>query len=123
MGRSFGLIILLIISLIIYLIKAGAGKVTGKDVKFQDESRKVMEKTARGINWMNEQWEKARSNASEPSTSSRVEELRTEREKDFVDSSNTVLTCPKCSTKLRVPSGLKLLVTCNGCGTEFRVET
>ena len=64
MGRAIGLILLLILSGIIYLIKAGAGKVTGKEVKFQDESRKVMEKTARGINWMNEQWEKAKSTAS-----------------------------------------------------------
>ena len=38
----------MIISGIIYLIKAAAGKVTGKEVNFQDESRKVMEKTAKG---------------------------------------------------------------------------
>lgn len=55
---------MMIISGIIYLIKAGAGKVTGKEVNFQDESRKVMEKTARGVHWMNDQWEKAKGNAT-----------------------------------------------------------
>lgn len=55
---------MLLISGVIYLVKAGASKVTGREVDFQDESRKVMEKTAKGIGWMNEQWEKAKSNAN-----------------------------------------------------------
>ena len=55
---------MIIISSIIYLIKAGAGTITGNEVNFQDESRKVMEKTARGVHWMNDQLEKAKGNAT-----------------------------------------------------------
>lgn len=65
MGRLILVIGMLAVSGIIYLIKAGASKVTGKEtVDFQDESRKVMEKTAKGVNWMEDQWAKARVNAS-----------------------------------------------------------
>ena len=64
MGRLILVILLMVVSGIIYLVKAGAGKITGKDVKFEDESRKVMEKTAKGVQWMNDQWEKAKSDAS-----------------------------------------------------------
>jgi hypothetical protein len=64
MGRLIIIVVMMIISGIIYLIKAAAGKVTGKEVNFQDESRKVMEKTARGVHWMNDQWEKAKGNAT-----------------------------------------------------------
>jgi hypothetical protein len=60
MGRLIAIVFMLIISVIIYLVKAGVGKVTGNDVNFKDESQKVMQKTAKGINWMNEQWEKAK---------------------------------------------------------------
>lgn len=63
MGRLIIVVFMLIISGIIYLVKAGAGKITGKDVNFQDESKKVMAKTARGINWMNEQWESAKASS------------------------------------------------------------
>lgn len=63
MGRLLVVLIVMAFSGIIYLIKAGASKVTGKDgVSFQEESRKMMEKTAMGVNWMNQQWEKAKSN-------------------------------------------------------------
>lgn len=60
MGRLIIVVIMLIISGIIYIVKAGVGKVTGKDVNFKDESQKVMQTTAKGINWMNDQWEKAK---------------------------------------------------------------
>lgn len=58
------MIMMLLISGVIYLLKAGASKITGKEVNFQDESRKVMQTTAKGINWMNEQWEKAKQESS-----------------------------------------------------------
>lgn len=61
MGRLIIVIVLLIVSGIIYLVKAAAGKVTGRDVKFQDESQKVMQSAAKGVQWMNDQWEKAKS--------------------------------------------------------------
>jgi len=63
MGRLILVVIMLIISGVIFLVKAGVGKITGNEVKFQDESKKVMQSTAKGINWMNEQWEKAKQNA------------------------------------------------------------
>lgn len=64
MGRLVLVIGMLAVSGIIYLVKAGTSKVTGKEtVDFQDESRKVMEKTAKGVNWMEEQWEKAKVSA------------------------------------------------------------
>ncbi|MDG5799221.1 hypothetical protein QA597_02470 [Marinilabiliaceae bacterium ANBcel2] len=66
MGRLILVVIVMIISGIIYSVKSAASKVTGSDaVKFQDESKKVMEKTARGVQWMNEQWEKAKANVSD----------------------------------------------------------
>lgn len=68
MGRLVIVVILLIISGIVYLVKAGAGKVTGNQVNFQDESKKVMNTAAKGVNWMNDQWEKAKNgdNSSTP---------------------------------------------------------
>jgi hypothetical protein len=64
MGRLILVIILMGVSGVIYLAKAGARKVTGgKEVNFQQESQKVMEKTARGVEWMNAQWDQAKSQA------------------------------------------------------------
>lgn len=64
MGRLLLVVAMLIISGIIYLVKAGIGKVTGQEVNFQDESKKVMQTTAKGINWMNDQWEKAKAGST-----------------------------------------------------------
>ncbi len=61
MARLAFVVIMLIISGIIFIVKASVGKVTGKEVNFQDESKKVMHTAAKGINWMNDQWEKAKS--------------------------------------------------------------
>ncbi len=61
MARLAFVVIMLIISGIIFIVKASVGKVTGKEVNFQDESKKVMHSAAKGINWMNDQWEKAKS--------------------------------------------------------------
>lgn len=65
MGRLILVIIVMAISGIVYLVKAGASKVTGNEnVNFRDESQKIMQKTARGVKWMNEQWEDAKNNVS-----------------------------------------------------------
>lgn len=64
MARLGLIVIMLIISGVIYLVKAGIGQVTGKEVNFQDESKKVMQTAAKGVNWMNEQWEKAKTGSS-----------------------------------------------------------
>ena len=66
MGRLVLVIFMMIASGIIFLIKKSASAVTGKDVTFKDESAKVMNSTAKGINWMNDQWEKAKLNAGMP---------------------------------------------------------
>lgn len=63
MGRLVIVVVMLAISGIIYLVKAAASKVTGSEVNFQEESRKVMTKAAKGVQWMNDQWEKAKQNA------------------------------------------------------------
>ncbi len=63
MGRLVIVVFMMIISGIIFLLKKGASVVTGKEVTFKDESEKVMNSTAKGINWMNDQWEKAKLNA------------------------------------------------------------
>lgn len=69
MGRLVLVLIVLAFSGIVYLAKAGASKVTGKEnVNFKDESKKMMEKTARGVQWMNDQWERAKNNAKSSST-------------------------------------------------------
>ncbi len=65
MGRLVIVVVMLAISGIIYLVKAAASKVTGSEVNFQEESRKVMTKAAKGVQWMNEQWEKAKQNAGD----------------------------------------------------------
>ena len=70
MGRLVIIVIMLIISGIIYLIKAAAGKVTGNEVNFQDESKKVMNSAAKGVNWMNDQWDKAKKGQNTVTTSS-----------------------------------------------------
>lgn len=63
MGRLVIVVFMMIISGIIFLLKKGASVVTGKEVTFKDESEKVMNSTAKGINWMNDQWESAKLNA------------------------------------------------------------
>jgi len=70
MGRLVLVVLMLIVSGIIWLVKAGVGKVTGKEVSFKDESKKVMHTTAKGINWMNEQWEKAKTGSSNSTNTS-----------------------------------------------------
>lgn len=66
MGRLILVVLMMAASGIIFLFKKGASVVTGKDVTFKDESTKVMNSTAKGLNWMNEQWEKAKLNAGMP---------------------------------------------------------
>lgn len=72
MGRLIAMVFMLLISGVIYLVKAGVGKVTGKEVNFRDESQKVMQTTAKGLNWMNEQWEKAKTGNTNLSLGSNI---------------------------------------------------
>ena len=67
MARLFLFVIIAIIAGIIAVIKSAIGKVTGneelKNTTLKSESKKVMDKTAKGISWMEEQWEEAKKNA------------------------------------------------------------
>ncbi len=63
MLRGAFLIVVLIIGGIVWVIKSFFLGET--DTKFTDETRKVMTKTAQGVNWMNEEWEKAKREAEQ----------------------------------------------------------
>lgn len=64
MGRLFLFVIIAIIAGVIALAKNAIGNVSGndelKDASVRSEAKKVMDKTARGINWMEEQWEESK---------------------------------------------------------------
>lgn len=67
MVRLALLVAVLVISAIIWAIKASAGAVSGngdlKNTTLQTETKKTMDKAARGINWLNEQWEQSKHDA------------------------------------------------------------
>lgn len=67
MGRLFLFVIIAIIAGIIAVIKSAVGKATGneklKNATLKSESKKVMDKTAKGISWMEKQWEESKKNA------------------------------------------------------------
>jgi predicted Holliday junction resolvase-like endonuclease len=67
MGRLIFFVIVGIIAIAIAVIKMGVGKVTGneklKNTTMQGETKKVMDKTAKGINWMEQQWEQSKKDA------------------------------------------------------------
>lgn len=61
MGRLFLFVIIAIIAGIIAVVKSAVGRAIRneelKNTSFKGESKKVMDKTAKGISWMEEQWE------------------------------------------------------------------
>lgn len=67
MGRLLAFIILAIIAGIIALLKNVLGQFFGnkhlKNASLKSETRNVMNKTAKGISWMEEQWEKSKKDA------------------------------------------------------------
>ena len=70
MGRLFLCVIIGIVAVVIFVIKSAAGKVTGKErlknITFKGETKKVMDKTAKGISWMEQQWEQSKEEAEGP---------------------------------------------------------
>ena len=52
------------------MVKKAAGKASGneelKNVTTKDEAKKVMDKTARGLSWMEQQWEDSKDKAKSP---------------------------------------------------------
>ncbi|MDO5668266.1 MAG: hypothetical protein Q4G44_10650 [Alcaligenaceae bacterium] len=67
MGRLFLFIIIAIIAGIIAVVKSSVGRAIRneelKNTSFKGESKKVMDKTAKGISWMEEQWEASKKDA------------------------------------------------------------
>tara|TARA_R110002072_G_scaffold244492_1_gene403807 strand:+ start:125 stop:370 length:246 start_codon:yes stop_codon:yes gene_type:complete len=61
-------LVVLAISGIIWLVKQGAGYVADshelKDTTFKQQTQKTMDKSARTLNWMDEQWKNAKEDAS-----------------------------------------------------------
>lgn len=72
MGRLFLFVIIAIIAGVIALIKGAIGKVSGneslKNTSFKGEAKNVMDKTARGVSWMEAQWEESKKDAEPPNT-------------------------------------------------------
>lgn len=67
MTKLIFLVFVAIIGVIFFVIKSSVGKITGsenlRNTTFKGETKKVMDKTASGIGWMNEQWEKSKKDA------------------------------------------------------------
>jgi MinD-like ATPase involved in chromosome partitioning or flagellar assembly len=65
MGRLILFVIIAVVSFIIAIIKVAIGTATGseklKNTTFRGETEKVMDKTAKGIGWMSQQWEHSKS--------------------------------------------------------------
>jgi hypothetical protein len=72
MVRLAFFIIVAIIGGVIFIFKWLAGDLTGseklKGTTFQDETKKVMDTTAKGISWMEQQWEQSKKEASDGKT-------------------------------------------------------
>lgn len=68
MGRLIIFLIVAAIAGLIAVIKNTAGKVSGneglKNANLKSEAKNVMDKTAKGINWMEKQWEDAKKTAN-----------------------------------------------------------
>lgn len=69
MARLFLFLIVLIVAAIITVVKSSVGRVTGnedlKNTTVKHEAKNVMDKTAKGIGWMEDHWEEAKKNAKQ----------------------------------------------------------
>ena len=67
MGRILVLVLIVIMGWIFTAAKKTTGKIVNnqrlKDTSVKDESKKIMNKAAKGINWMEEQWQDSKKNA------------------------------------------------------------
>jgi len=63
-ARLLLFLIIGLISIVIAVVKSVVGKVTGnerlRNTTFRGETEKVMDKTAKGIGWMAQQWEQSK---------------------------------------------------------------
>jgi len=67
MGRIIVLVLIVIMGWIFTAAKKTTGKIVNnqrlKDTSVKGESKKIMNKAAKGINWMEEQWQDSKKNA------------------------------------------------------------
>ena len=67
MGRILVLVLIVIMGWIFTAEKKTTGKIVNnqrlKDTSVKDESKKIMNKAAKGINWMEEQWQDSKKSA------------------------------------------------------------
>ncbi|MCC6906633.1 MAG: hypothetical protein IT430_01715 [Phycisphaerales bacterium] len=90
----FGVVI--IVASLIWAGKQAAGAVSGserlKQESFRSQTQKTMQSTARGVNWLNEQWEQAKLDAQRKTSASNLESS------DFqaFASSEDETRCPRC---------------------------
>ncbi len=61
----FGIVV--VIAVIAWIAKVAAGAATGnqdlKDTKFKEQTQRTMDGAARGLNWLEKQWDQAKSDA------------------------------------------------------------
>lgn len=67
MARLFLFALFAIIAVVIAVIKSAVGTVTRneelKNTTLKGETKKIMDKTAKGISWMEQQWEQSKKEA------------------------------------------------------------
>ena len=68
MGRAILFIIIFVIAGAIAIMKNVLGKASGneslKNASLKSETKKVMDKTAKGVSWMEKQWEESKKEAA-----------------------------------------------------------
>ncbi len=95
MSKLTILIIIASIGVIVLERKRIAGDIANK-IKKRDETvrnvtKNLKDKTAKGIDWLTDQWEKSKSRKS---------------------ATTDVIACPECGQRLRIPKDVNLSITC-----------
>ena len=71
MGRAVLFLFIIAIAACLAVIKSLIGRVSGnknlKDTSLKGETKKVMDTTAKGVSWMEKQWEESKKAADLPS--------------------------------------------------------
>ena len=69
MGRLFLFLIILVVAGIAFVIKSAIGEVSSdekfKNTSLKGETKNVMDKTAKGVRWMEDQWEESKKEAED----------------------------------------------------------
>ena len=71
MGRAILFVVIIAVAAFLAVSKSLIGRVSGneklKDASLRGETKKVMDKTAKGVNWMEQQWEESKKSADSTS--------------------------------------------------------